>query len=74
MHLLACEQVMYCGENRLRSLPSRFGQLAQLQELDVSGCELESLPESFSHCTSLVTLWLSNNRLFSNADIMLLIM
>ena len=56
------QQVVYGGENRFRSLPSRFGRLWQLQELDVSGCELEVLPESLAQCVSLVTLWLSNNR------------
>ena len=55
-------QVMYSGENRLKGLPVGFGRLTQLQELDVSGCELESLPESLSHCVSLIRLWLSNNR------------
>lgn len=53
---------MYGGENQFKNLPSRFGQLYQLQELDVSGCELEALPESLSHCVSIVRLWLSNNR------------
>ena len=57
-----CEQVMYAGENRLKSLPARFGRLTLLQELDISGCELESLPESLSLCISLIRLWLSNNR------------
>jgi Leucine-rich repeat (LRR) protein len=56
-------QVVYGGENRLKGLPVRFGQLTQLQELDVSGCELETLPQSLSRCVSLVRLWLSNNRL-----------
>lgn len=53
---------MYGGENRFRTLPDKFGQLWQLQELDVSGCELEVLPESLSQCVSIVRLWLSNNR------------
>ena len=59
----ACvSQVMYGGENRLKGLPVRFGRLTQLQELDVSGCELETLPQSLSRCVSLIRLWLSNNR------------
>ena len=59
---LCVSQVMYSGENRLKGLPARFGRLTQLQELDVSGCELESLPQSLSLCVSLIRLWLSNNR------------
>ena len=57
-----CLQVIYSGENRLQTLPTRFGELVNLEELDVSGCELVSLPDSLSQCESLVRLWLSNNR------------
>ena len=60
---------MYGGENQFKSLPGRFGQLWQLQELDVSGCELEVLPESLSHCVSIIRLWLSNNRYIYNIHI-----
>ena len=55
-------QVMYAGENHLHSLPCGFGRLSLLEELDLSGCELESLPDSLPDCWSLVRLWLSNNR------------
>ena len=55
-------QVVYGGENRFKTLPDKLGCLYQLEELDVSGCELEFLPESLSQCVSLVRLWLSNNR------------
>ena len=55
-------QIIYAGENRLKTLPVRFGELVDLEELDVSGCELVTLPQSLSKCASLVRLWLSNNR------------
>ena len=61
-YLCLCLQVIYSGENRLQTLPARFGELVNLEELDVSGCELVSLPDSLSQCESLVRLWLSNNR------------
>jgi len=53
---------MYIAENKFKSLPSQFGNLRQLEELDLSGCDLEMLPESMSQCKSLEKLWLSNNR------------
>ena len=53
---------MYVAENKLKSLPSQLGNFGQLQELDLSSCELEILPESLSQCKSLEKLWLSNNR------------
>lgn len=55
-------QIIYAGENKFRTLPRNIGLLVRLEELDVSGCEIEYLPESLSECRSLQRLWLSNNR------------
>lgn len=53
---------MYAGNNNFQTLPKNIGWLAGLEELDVSGCAIEYLPESLSQCTALKRLWLSNNR------------
>ena len=54
--------MLYAGENRLTHLPGEFGWLTRLEELDLSGCELTVLPESFSRCRSLVHVWLTGNK------------
>ena len=54
--------MLYAGENKFTQLPDQFGRLAKLEELDLSGCELVVLPESFSLCRSLVHVWLTGNK------------
>ena len=54
--------MLYAGENRLTQLPDEFGRLKRLEELDLSGCELAALPESFSICRALVHVWLTGNK------------
>lgn len=54
--------MLYAGENKLTHLPDQFGRLIKLEELDLSGCELAVLPESFSLCQSLVHVWLTGNK------------
>ena len=55
-------QALYLGENRLTKLPAKLGKLIMLMELDLSSCGLVELPDSLSRCTSLIKVWLSNNK------------
>ena len=54
--------MLYAGENKLTHLPDQFGRLTRLEELDLSGCKLAVLPESFSLCRSLIHVWLTGNK------------
>lgn len=60
--LLNLSQMLYAGDNELTYLPHQFGCLRNLEELDLSGCNLVVLPESISYCESLVHLWLTGNK------------
>ena len=55
-------QMLYLGENKIKSLPTNIGQLKKLEELDLSGCKLGMLPDSICQCLALRQLWLSRNR------------
>ena len=59
---LLMPQALFLGENRLMKLPADLGKLIMLTELDLSSCELVELPDSLSRCTSLIKVWLSNNK------------
>ncbi len=55
--------MLYIGENRgLECLPDDMSGLSSLEELDLSDCNIHTLPQSLSECTSLVRLWLSGNK------------
>ncbi|XP_077864862.1 uncharacterized protein LOC100374769 [Saccoglossus kowalevskii] len=55
--------------NQLTELPDEICKLENLtSELDISSCELVYLPDSLSRCTSLVKIWLSNNKLKAIPD------
>ena len=56
------QQFFFSGDNKLQHLPADFGNLVHLEELDLSGCELVSLPESIARCSSLTKLWVSSNK------------
>ena len=62
VHLTFSPQYLYLGKNPLQVLPKDFGRLDSLLELDLSDCELHSLPDSICHCQALDKLWLNNNK------------
>ena len=54
---------VYLGSNKLRALPSWFGELRNLYHLDVSHNELTQLPPELGMCVFLKTLLAFNNKL-----------
>ena len=60
--VLTFVQTLYLGENKIKALPGNIGQLKKLEELDLSGCKLDVLPDSICQCLGLKRLWLSRNR------------
>ena len=49
--------------NQFKTLPMDIGECESLEVLDLSCCELESLPEQFCYMTRLMELNLGNNQL-----------
>lgn len=55
--------LLYLHDNRLTSLPSCLGRPTKLKYLNISENAFEVYPECVSSMSSLIELWLSDNRL-----------